>query len=63
MGDIKAMIQNNLINNNKVIIDDVNLATKSYGPDVGETEGNTTINMPTQVVSNIVEIPGEFLEV
>ena len=33
--DLKLMIQMNLIKNNEVTIDDVNLATKAYGPDVG----------------------------
>ena len=34
--DLKAMIRMNLINNNKVTMDDANLATKSYDLDVGE---------------------------
>ena len=33
--DLKAMIRMNLIKNNVVTTDDVNLATKAYGPDVG----------------------------
>ena len=33
--DLKAMIRMNLIKNSEVRTDYVNLATKSYGPDVG----------------------------
>ena len=32
--DLKVMIQINIIKNNKKTIDDINLSTKSYGPDV-----------------------------
>ena len=33
--DLKTMIQMDLIKNNVVTTDDINLATKSYGPGVG----------------------------
>ena len=55
--DLKAMIIMNLINNNEVTMDDVKLATKAYGLDVGEIKGKTMRNRPMPVVSNIVEIP------
>jgi hypothetical protein len=61
--DLKAMIRMNLIRNNTVTTDDVNLATKAYGPDVGEIKGKTTRSRPTPVTSNIVEIPDELLDV
>jgi hypothetical protein len=61
--DLKAMIRMNLIKNNIVTADDVNLATKAYGLDVGKIKGKTTRGKPTPVTSNIVEIPDELLEV
>ena len=61
--DLKAMIQMNLIKNNEGTMDDANLASKAYGPDVGEMKGKTTRVRPTPVVSNIVEIPENFLGV
>ena len=61
--DLKAMIRMNLIKNNVVTTADVNLATKAYGPDVGEIKGKTARSKPTPVTSNIVEIPDELLEV
>jgi hypothetical protein len=61
--DLKTMIRMNLIKNNVVTTDDVNLATKAYGPDVGAIKCKTTRGKPTPVTSNIVEIPDELLEV
>jgi hypothetical protein len=61
--DLKAMIRMNLIRNNVVTTEDVNLATKAYGPDVGAIKGKTTRTKPTPVVSNHVEIPDELLNV
>ena len=53
----------NLIRNNQVTIEDVNLATKAYGPDIGTIKGKTTRSRPAPVTSNLVEIPDELLEV
>ena len=63
VGKLKMMIRINIINNNVVKTEDVNLATKYYGPYVGGIKGKTTRSRSTPVVSNIVEIPNEFLEV
>jgi hypothetical protein len=63
MDDLKAMIRLNLIKNNQVTTDDVNLATKAYGPDVATIKGKTTRRKPTPVTSNLVEIPDELLRV
>ena len=41
----------------------VNLDTKAYGPYVREIKGKNKISRPPPVVSNIAEIPEEFLEV
>ena len=61
--DLKAMIWMNIIKNNVVATDDVSLATKSCGMDVGEIRGKTARISPTTVVINILEIPYELLEV
>ena len=61
--DLKAMIRMNLIKNNVVTTDDVNLATKAYGPDVGGIKGKTTRSWPTPVANNMVEIPDELLDI
>ena len=60
--DLKAMIQMSIIKNNKVTTDDVNLATKAYGLDIGELKGKTEKIRTTTVVTNIVEIPEELME-
>jgi hypothetical protein len=61
--NLKVMIRMNLIKNNVVMTNDVTLATKAYGPDVGAIEGKTTRSKPTPVTSIIVETPDELLEV
>jgi hypothetical protein len=53
----------NLIKNNMVTMDNVNLATSAYGPDVSGIKGKTMRTKPTIVESNIVEIPDELLEI
>ena len=60
--DLKAMIRINLIRINIVATADVNLATKVFGPDIGSIKGKTNRRKPTPVVSNIVDIPDELLE-
>ena len=60
--DLKSMIRMNLIRNNVVTTADVNLATKTFGPDIGAIKGKTTRTRPVPVVSNIIEIPDELLE-
>jgi hypothetical protein len=61
--DLKAMIRMNLIWNNIVTTEDVNLATKAYGVDIGTIKGKTTRKRPAPAMSNLVEIPDELLEV
>jgi hypothetical protein len=61
--DLKAMIQMNLIRNNKVTTKDVNLAVKAFGPDVGNIKGKATRRRPTPVLNNMIEIPDKLLEV
>jgi hypothetical protein len=61
--DVKAMIRMNLIRNNMVTTEDVNLATKAYGPDISGIKGKTTRQKPNLVHSNTVEIPEELLDI
>eukprot|EP00957_Ditylum_brightwellii_P154026 11723142-Ditylum_brightwellii.AAC.1 len=42
VSELKAMIRMNLIKSNKVSTEDVNLAKKAFGPDVGAIKGKTT---------------------
>ena len=53
----------NLIRNNKVTIEDVNLALKTLGPVVATIKGKTTRRKPLPVVDNIIEIPDELLNI
>jgi hypothetical protein len=61
--DLKAIIQMNLIQNNMVTTDNINLATKVFGDDIGALKGKITRRKPTPVTSNIIEIPNELIEV
>ena len=61
--DLKAMIRMNLIRNNEVATEDVNLAEKAFGPDVGAIKSKTSRRRPTQVFSNVIERPDELLQV
>jgi hypothetical protein len=62
--DLKAIIRMDLIRNNQVTTAGVNLATKAYGPDIGTIiKAKSTRSRPAPVTSNLVEIPGELLEV
>ena len=60
---LNETIQANLIKKHMLTIGNVNLATKAYDPDVGENEGNNMRSMLTPVVSNIVKITNELMEV
>jgi hypothetical protein len=60
--DLKAMIRMNLIKNNVVTTEDVNLATKAYGPDISGNKRKTTRQKATTAESNTVEIPEELMD-
>eukprot|EP00957_Ditylum_brightwellii_P068591 5207507-Ditylum_brightwellii.AAC.1 len=55
--DLKAMLHMNLIRNNEITTEDVNLATRAFGPDIGATKGKTTCSKPTPVTRNMIKIP------
>ena len=54
--DFKAMIRMNLIKNARVTTNNINLAKKTFGPDVGEIRGKTTRSRSTVAISNAVEM-------
>jgi hypothetical protein len=60
--DFKAIITMNAIKNLPVTIDDVNLAEKIFGPDIGALKGKTTRHKPCPVVSDYIEIPSELID-
>ena len=60
--ELKAMLRMNLIKDCEVKTEDVNLAEKVYGPDVGAIKGKSTRVKPTPVTSEIIEIPDELLK-
>ena len=52
----------NTIKNNPVTVDDINIAEKVYGPDIGSLKGKTTRRKPKPVVKDYVEIQRELKE-
>ena len=61
--DLKAVIRMNLIKNAEITTEDVNLAEKAFGPDIGNLKGKTTTRRPAPAFSNEIEIPKELLSV
>ena len=61
--DLKAIIRMNLIKNMEITTEDVNLAEKAFGPDVGSMKGKSTRKSSIPAFSNVIEIPRELLSV
>ena len=61
--DFKALIRMNLIRDNKVTNNDITLAEKTYGKDVGSLKGKTTRRRPPLAIRQTIEIPDELIEV
>ena len=59
--DLKSIIRMNLIKNMEITTEDVNLAKKAFGPDVGSMKGKSTRKSPIPALSNVIEIPTELL--
>eukprot|EP00957_Ditylum_brightwellii_P154666 11771825-Ditylum_brightwellii.AAC.1 len=57
------MIRMNLIKNNKVSTEDVNLAKKAFGPDIGAIKGKITRSKSMPVMNNKIEIQKEMMTV
>jgi hypothetical protein len=51
----------NAIANNPVTTDDINLAEKIFGRDIGAIKGKTTRRKPVPVVDDYIEIPRELI--
>jgi len=59
--DFKAIIRINAIRDNPVTTEDIELAEKIFGPDIGMLKGKTTRTKPIPVVSNRIDIPRELI--
>jgi hypothetical protein len=60
--DFKNVFRQNLIANCPVAAEDVSIAEKIFGPDIGTIKGKKTRPKPPQVRSSAVEAPPEILE-
>ena len=59
----KAAIRTNLIRNNTVTAEDIQLAEKAYGNDLGGIKSKSTRSKPEVVKSQVITIPDELLQV
>ena len=53
----------NLINNNKVTTQDIELAEKVYGPDIGSIKEKSTRSKPKQAIPQDIDLPKELVEI
>ena len=60
--DLKAAIAMNAIADLPVTTEDVKLAERIFGPDLGTLKGKTTRQKPVPMVENRIEIPPELYE-
>jgi hypothetical protein len=60
--NFKHLLRQNIIKNCPVTANDVNIAEKIFGGDIGTLKGKSTRNRPTPVKDDLVEIPPELLE-
>ena len=58
--NFKHILQQNIIKNCPVTIDDVNIAEKIFGPDIGALKGKTVQKTPIRVKEDLIEIPPEI---
>ena len=60
--NFKHILRQNIIKNCPVTTEDVNIAEKIFGGDIGTLKGKSTRRRPTPVREDLVEIPPELLE-
>jgi hypothetical protein len=58
--NFKAILRQNIIKNCPVTIEDVAIAEKIFGPDIGSLKGKSTRSKPTPVKTDLIEIPPEL---
>jgi len=58
--NFKAILKQNLIKNCPVTVEDVNIAEKFFGPDIGTLKGKSTRPNPPVVRDDLIEIPKEL---
>ena len=61
--DFKNLIRMDLVKDNKITTEDINLAEKVYGPDIGSLKGKSARSKPVPVVDNAIEIPDELINI
>ena len=59
--DLKAVLRMNLISNNPVTTEDIEMAERIFGPDIGSLKGKTVRRKPAQVVNDNIEVPRELI--
>jgi hypothetical protein len=59
--DFKKIIRMNAIRNCPVTIDDILIAEKVFGPDIGTLKGKSTRQKPAPIVQEYVDIPKELI--
>jgi hypothetical protein len=58
--NFKAILRQNIIRNCPVTVEDVNIAERIFGPDIGTLKGKSTRTKPIPVKSDLIEIPPEL---
>jgi hypothetical protein len=60
--NFKHILLQNIIKNCPVTAEDVNIAKKIFGGDIGTLKGKSTRHRPTPVIEDLMDIPPELLE-
>jgi hypothetical protein len=62
VNDFKHIVKSNQIKNLPITTEDIDIAERIYGPDIGSLKGKTTRSKPAPVVSDYIEIPQELID-